>query len=72
MSVGEDNNRQTDRQTYSSQTGTNLYKSCSNQMWYKINVVGVYVVYPKVGEDNNRQTDRHNTVAKKAQTYIKC
>ena len=28
MSVGEDNNRQTDRQTYSSQKVTNLYKEC--------------------------------------------
>ena len=71
MSVGEDNNRQTNRQTYSSQKGTNLYKECSNQMGYKSNVVGVHVLNPKmmsVGEDNNRQTARQMWSSQKAQT----
>ena len=70
MSVGEDNNRQTDIQTYSSHKGTNLYKECSNQMDYKSNVVGVHVLNLKmmsVGEDN-RQTARQMWRSQKAQT----
>ena len=74
MSVGEDNNRWTDRHTYSSQNGTNLYKDASNQMGYKHNVVGVHILNPKimsVGEDNNRQTDRQTCSSQKGTNLYK-
>ena len=67
MSVGVDNNRQTDRQMYTGKNAQTQTKECSNQMRYKNKVQGLCILNPRVisdGEDNNRQTDKH-TVAKR-------
>ena len=74
MLDGEDNNIQTDTQTYIAKW-QNSYKEFSNQMGYKNNVFGVHILNLRmmlVGEDNNKQTYRQLYSIQKSQTHIEC
>ena len=69
MSVSEDDKRQPDRQTYSSQKAQTYIKEVQVKWGYKIKVLRVHVLNPRmmsVGEDNNR-----HTVVKDEQAYIR-
>ena len=69
MSVGQDNNRQTERLTgVQYPKGTHSYKEYSNQIGYRSKVLGVHILNPRimsVGEDNKRQTDRQTYSSQK-------
>ena len=61
MSVGYNDNRQTDRQIYSSQNAQTYIKSAQIK-WDRKAVLGVHVLNPgmmSVGDNDNRQIDRH-------------